>query len=832
MWLTNFFYNSAITNNYRFHNFKLTITSPSGHVETQTFATVVDTTSNQYTTFTPTEIGTYILDFEYPGQTITNNDQPDGSEYVNDSFLPSKASMTLAVQQEPISPATGSYPMPTEYWARPIYGENTDWWAISSNWLGLGSPNYGGYSNLGEAANGQANGEAMFPGDAVGSQTSHIMWTKPLQAGGVVGGNNFEISGDTFFDGSAYLIRYNNPIVLNGKLYYTEPVSFSSTGYGFGAAGSGYGPTNCVDLRTGEVLWSRSDVPALTFGLIFAVHTANEHGVCPPVLVSVTGTTWRGYDADTGTWLFNATGAPAIGAGKAMGPNGEFLNYIIANAGTATNPDYRLGQWNSSKLFFARNALAPTMTGIKDASVSDQSRTNVLYDWNVSLGSYFNGITTPFTICNAKYNDGILCYNGTMPSNGENRLFPTYSQAPYTYFFINLNPDKGAIGSILWSKTFDPVVGNCTIIPSGCDFETRVFLESCKETVQWVGYDLDSGAKLWGPSEPQAAFDYYGSPSAGILSGQIAYGKLYSMAMAGIIYCYDDRTGKLLWTYGNGGEGNSTNSGFTWPYGNIPTFVNAIGNDVVYLVTTEHTWTTPIYKDGLARAVNATDGSEIWTLSSVTMEFGGTSYAIADGFATWFNGYDNQIYVVGRGPSKTTIDAPNLAATSGQSVVIRGSITDISSGTTNNEQSVRFPNGVPVSSDASMMKWMGYVYQQKPMPYDFTGVSVAIDVLDSNGNYRNIGSTETDTSGQYTFTWLPDIPGDFTVIARFAGTNGYWPSYAQTSFTVDQPAATQPPPVQQQQSTADLYFIPAIIALFIAIIVVGVINVLMLRKRP
>ena len=31
------------------------------------------------------------------------------------------------------------------------------------------------------------------------------------------------------------------------------------------------------------------------------------------------------------------------------------------------------------------------------------------------------------------------------------------------------------------------------------------------------------------------------------------------------------------------------------------------------------------------------------------------SYAMADGYNTWFNGYDNQIYVVGRGPSATTV---------------------------------------------------------------------------------------------------------------------------------------------------------------------------------
>ena len=170
-----------------------------------------------------------------------------------------------------------------------------------------------------------------------------------------------------------------------------------------------------------------------------------------------------------------------------------------------------------------------------------------------------------------------------------------------------------------------------------------------------------------------------------------------------------------MWTYGNGGEGNSTNSGFNWPYGNIPTFVNAIGNGVVYLITSEHTWTTPIYKGGLARAVNATDGTEIWTISSVTMEFGGTSYAMADGCSTWFNGYDNQIYVVGRGPSALTVEAPKASIELGRSLVISGSVTDISAGTKQTQQAADFPNGVPAVSDASMKDWMGYVYQQKPI---------------------------------------------------------------------------------------------------------------------
>ncbi len=515
-----------------------------------------------------------------------------------------------------------------------------------------------------------------------------------------------------------------------------------------------------------------------------------------------------------------------------MGSDGEYLQYVLANAGTAENPDWCLCQWNLTKVFIygeGITAAAPKF-GNLDGGAS------WCYDWNISV-PWLNTMptktagTNPTNIIMSKYGDGILCYNGTFPSNGENNLFPTPSSTPYTYFFVNLDSTKGTIGSVSWWKTLDPPANNYTVIQAGVDWDSRVFLQSLKEGVMWVAYSLDSGEKIW-QSEPQAAFDYYGSPSAGVLSGQIAYGKLYSMAMAGILYCYDMKTGDLLWTYGNGGEGNSTNSGFNWPYGNIPTFVNAIGNDVVYLVTSEHTWTSPIYKGGLARAVNATDGKEIWTISSATMEFGSTSYAIADGFSTWFNSYDSSVYVVGRGASKTTVTAPDLGAAPGQSIVIRGAVTDLSSGTTQDEQAVRFPDGVACVSDSSMKDWMGYVYQQKPIPANASGVTVTLSVVDANGNYRQIGETQTDLTGTYSYRWVPDISGQYLLYASFAGTNGYWPSSAETSFAVDESASTPTPTVNavNYATTSDLmmYIVGATIAIIIAIAVVGL---LILRKR-
>jgi outer membrane protein assembly factor BamB len=865
IWLTNVFYGNALTNTLRFHNYKLTITDPDGGTEVQVFDVVKDTTSNQHTTFIPDKVGVYTLTFDYPGQTYTYNQvntpglAAQWAAYENDTFLPSSASMHLTVQEEQLPAPIGGYPLPTEYWTRPIYGENTNWWEISSNWLGLGAPNYGGWMNTGQdALSGPVTWCQMFPGDAIGSQTAHVMWTTPMQSGGVVGGNNFDVQGQSFFDGSAYLIRYNNPIILAGKLYYTETVAFSNTGY----RGATSGPTTCVDLRTGKVLWSRDDVPNLFFGLLVDIQTVNEHGVSPPLLIAQSSWSpsrssyWLVYDGDTGDFLCNVTNIPGYeyalygnppanwrtGAGRAMGPDGEYLDYIFANAGDEESPDWRLGEWNATLLWLRRGAGAPTFNQnvwplslnslTIDAGISNQSDPNCRYDWNISM-PYLNTLAlsgTPFTVVGAKYNDGILMFAGTYPCNGDNQLYSWVSSAPYTYFFINLNPDKGAIGSVLWQKTIQPPANNYTVVQGPVDWDARVIFQDLKQAQTWTAYDLDSGDYLW-TGDPQAPLDYYGMTSQGTLPGACAYGHLYSSAYGGIVYCYDSRTGDLLWTYGNGGEGNSTDSGFNWPYGHIPTQLQAIGNDVVYTVTSAHTWPSPIYKGGMARAINATDGSEIWTISGVTMEFGMISYAMADGYNTWFNGYDNQIYVVGRGPSATTVTASPKVSTHGGNVIIEGTVMDISSGTTQDEQSARFPNGVPAMSDASMTDWMSYIYQQKPLPADATGVTVTLSVFDSNNNCYDIGTATTDADGFFYYTWTPTIPGDFKVIATFAGTKGYWPSHAETAFTVMQAPAATPAPTSQPASTADIYLLPATIGIIIAIAVATIVIVLMLRKR-
>ena len=802
MWIDKTFgTDTAMTNNWRFHNYKLTITKPDGTTEVKTWDTVWDTTSSQSYSYAPDQVGTYTLKFEFPGQSYADPKfgYNPNSAFVNDTYLPSSATATLTVQEEQI-PYLPDTPLPTEYWNRPIYGENPNWWSISSNWLGSGSTQF-------------ANWRSYVP-DGSGSQTAHVMWTKPIQiSGGVVGGDDFVNPGDTYFEGSAYINRFVNPIIMDGKLFYKEPLSFGS---------ADAGPEKCVDLKTGQVYWSRTDVAKPSFGLIFAAHNPQQHGVVPPMLVSTVGSgnnlNWTIYDGDTGTWLLNLTSIPS--GRRVTGPDGQYIQYVMTNLGTNNNPDWRLYQWNSTGLILNYTVgIRPGWTGTLNASDP------TAYDWNVPI-SWRNTMPQAPTIIAAYYGDMMLLYNGTLPSSG----FRTsvISNAPYTYFAVNLNASKGQVGSILWMKNYNPIIQNITVIQGGNDPALGVFVEKLKETNQWAGYSMRTGDLLWGPVGDQLPLDYYGNPGHEQVYAHIAYGKVYASGYSGVIYAYDELTGELEWTYGNGGPGNSTNSGFAVP-GHYPIAINAIGNGIIYTVTTEHTIQTPIYKGSLARAINATDGTEIWTISANTAEFNEMAYAIADGNSAFFNGYDNQIYSLGRGPSQTTVSAPDLAAASGQRVVIKGTVTDISSGTTQSTQAARFPNGVPVASDASMGDWMGYVYQQKATPTNFTGVEVSIIVLDSNNNYRQIGKAKTDASGTYSLSWLPDIPGDYTVIASFAGTNGYWPSSAQTSFAVDPPTAS-PYPVTTLPPT-EMYILAGVAAMIAAVAIVGAVLLMAIKKH-
>ena len=833
MWIDDPLPSATVTNDIRRHDYTLTITAPSGKIDSQHWDVIEDTTSVQYYQYTPSEIGEYTLKFDYPEQTYEWS-----GAYQGDIFTAASKTITLTVQEEPIPANIDSYPLPTEYWTRPIEGQNTYWFSIASNWLGrpyitgagasYGIP--GAYQPYGQAPN-----------------SAHVMWTKPIQFGGVVGGADTAIPGEMYYSGLSYNVRFGNPIIMQGMLFYQEP--YGNAGGSGGLFGTG-GDYVAVNLQTGQEEW-RID-PAATgtmlvpsFGYLYSYENENQHGVLPngllvapytyggtPTPFGMMGGTsaWAAYDPSTGKLTsMNITNIPSGVA--TSGPSGEYLIYTLTNLGSNSNPNWYLAQWNSSNVFGGNQGM---MGAGNWYSGTVNANTPSAYDWNISIpslkGTGWNVGQASLSVLPLVSLDNMMLLTQGSFGGHPGDYGATITTDPGNITAISLQ--SGSTGHVLWSQTYQPEPGNNTRLITEWDPDNGVFIFADKETMTHSGYSLDNGNQLWGPTVLTDDFTTdYNYMAIGL--ERAAYGKLYYAGYAGILYCYDTTNGDLLWTYGNGGEGNSTLSGFVTPYGRYPIFVSVIADGKVYLDTTEHSPNSPLYKGAQYRCINATDGTELWTILDYGNQMYGGQAAVADGYLTTLNSYDSQIYCFGKGPSAMTVDAPTAAVQLGQSLVIRGTVTDIAAGTKQTEQAGRFPNGVPAVSDESQGAWMEYVYMQKPRPMDTVGVPVTISVVDANGNYRDIGTATSNSDGFYAMNWMPDIEGQYTVYASFAGSESYWPSHAVTSFAVDPAPATPSPTEAPLSSMADAYFVPAVAGIIIAIAIVGIVlALLLLRKRP
>jgi hypothetical protein len=161
---------------------------------------------------------------------------------------------------------------------------------------------------------------------------------------------------------------------------------------------------------------------------------------------------------------------------------------------------------------------------------------------------------------------------------------------------------------------------------------------------------------------------------------------------------------------------------------------------------------------------------------------------------------------------------------------VKGTVTDQSPGQT--AQGIP-AKGSPAISDESMTAWMEYLYMQQPMPTNATGVEVILEVLDPNNNYHEVGRTTSDATGFYSIAFTPDVPGKYTLVARFAGSESYFGSSAETAINVVDAPQQTPTSTESIGSTADQYILPGIIGIIAAIAIVGAILALLItRKRP
>jgi hypothetical protein len=384
----------------RWHNMKVTVTKPDGTNETLgTFNS--DVNGGASTRYTPTVAGTYKFYMEYPGQVALNENPypyatgfvPLGLDYLNDTFLPSSASATLLVQQDPVNLIYTPNPLPTDYWTRPISSMNREWALIGGPWLGLGATNFGAtglYANTGN-----------FDPYTTAPNSAHVMWTLPEAFGGQIGGEFGSSETGLYATGTAYETKFG-AVILNGVLYYSE----------YPGAGNNPVGLKAVDIRTGETVWERNITTPLKCGMILNFITGDQYGghaylFCAPATIGFIpyppGSNWEMYDAMTGSWILNI--ANVTSGTLVEGPNGEILSYTVA-AG-------KLNMWNSTKCIAAGSQKALTYLTYSSAEIwrPPQGATidwNAGYQWSIPLATNISGVPIIPGLAISKVTDDVV----------------------------------------------------------------------------------------------------------------------------------------------------------------------------------------------------------------------------------------------------------------------------------------------------------------------------------------------------------------------------------------------------------------------------------------
>jgi len=830
-------------NDIRPEDVTITIKKPDETIITYPFDRAPDSGGSAFITYTPDMVGTYTVKAVY-SDTIYhwNSTNTPGlssmyNQYYGDIWYGHTATMDFTVQQDPVG-NTVVWPLSTEYWTRPIYGDNYAWQTISSNWLSGAS--VGGAS----ISTGIAEG-TRWQKDGAAPHSAHIMWTKPIEFGGIVGGDEIQPPA-AYYSGMSYQTRFNNPIIISGTLFYPQALSAAGSGGGYVA----------VDLRTGEELWRRDDINP-TKGQLIEFGSGNQHGTVGAILwqEGPRGTNeWYAYDAFTGKNLFNLTDVPSgyefydttnryAVAGGTVEESEVFqvtiagdINQYVIDYNTTSDTGF-LSLWSNTQILSSNDISFSGVNGRTfDASTG--------YVWNVSLPN-LDGTRSPQVV--GVIPDDILV--GTSSNIALTYLPRTTHDDPWIMWAISLKPESR--GQLLWKEEYPKAPGNITrmLTMTPVDPVNRVWTMKDFDTGNIMGFSIDNGEMLWntfpnGDATQMATNLFRPMQFYSVREGISAYGILYVSGYGGEIFAFSSNNGTLLWKFDNTSTTLYTSG---QPWGLQPLHVSAMADGLVYAFAGEHSPGTPLYTGYKMFAVDAFTGEKVWDLLGWSSSGLGTSIApvaIADGYLAMYNCYDGRIYSIGKGPSATTVTIQDDVISHGSSVIIKGTVIDISAGTMQDEQAARFPNGVPAVSDESMTEWMEYVYMQKPRPEDVTGVPVKLAYQLPDGTWKDIDQVISDDHGNFGFTWTPEEEGTYLVKAFFLGSESYYGSSATTYLGVG-PAAEDVPSAEEIADTTasklpayqapefPAYLTIDLVILIIAAIgvVIGIVAYMALRKQ-
>jgi hypothetical protein len=779
-----------------FNGSSVTITRPDGTTETKSDLKM-DSTSSGFFTYTPDQVGTYTFVMNFPDQRYDTQSSPGGFQPIAGLVwyaASTSASYELVVQEDPIPNYGRSPPLPTEPWMRPINAENKGWGPLAGNWLMIGY----------DQTSRSFAGNPAFAPYTSGAKSPHVLWTKKIIPGGLVGGN----MGDTvFYHGISYEQHFD-PIVVDGIVMYLEHGLLDTD------ASSDLG-MRFLNLYTGED-YEGMYMPdkEINFASITDINTPNEHGAIP--LLWDTGSTYYAYE------LIPNNREPQLKL-TVTGMGGGITGYTTMHPENGDLVSYQIGG-NSTHRYLWMFNMTRALHGIRAGSITFDPRgtINATRELDEGPGAVRSeNYDLAYSRSNSKHMG--IEWNVSLPdvfgSQGEILVDPEGGLLIANALDTSVHPfvhwdtayDIGAItkdsagrypSSInhLWTKGFTFINDVHNRRSENLRDGYYVRFDEGEEVVYCI--DARTGNLRW-QSEPWG--NAWGMFTRIYLS---AYNTITTSGFDGHVRNYDADTGELRWDFYKG------SAGFETAYGSYPEYAGlTIADGTVYCTADEHSSDGVLWRGAQMWAINVESGELEWQINGMYRH-----PIVVDGIVMALNTYDGRVYAFGKGPSDTTVSAPQVQVTQGEAVVITGTVTDQTP-----QQA-----GTPAISDDSMGLWMEYLHMQKTAPMDATGVPVTIDVIDSNGNYYTIGTPTSDANGKYSLVWTPEISGEFYILASFAGSNSYGSSYDTTTMFVAEPPEATPPPEPTPAPMTDTYIAGSSIAIIAAIVIIGL---LILRKK-
>jgi hypothetical protein len=180
---------------------------------------------------------------------------------------------------------------------------------------------------------------------------------------------------------------------------------------------------------------------------------------------------------------------------------------------------------------------------------------------------------------------------------------------------------------------------------------------------------------------------------------------------------------------------------------------------------------------------DALTGEIIWQYDHFQRGAGGES--LASGVLTYGNAYDGMTYAFAKGPTEITVETPLTAQPLGASVLIQGTVMDMSPGAPN----------TPCVSDASQNAWMQYLHNNHPKPTEdeVDGVVVHLEYVGADGVVKDLTHVTSDLNGKYQYAWTPPAEGTYRIIATLDPTESYWSSTNDSGRNPARPGKRQPP---------------------------------------